>query len=67
ITVLLAFAFAQQILRLLGYPASYARIFQFDVIGVSLQLLMMSMLNVYQYLDLRGRGVLLSGMFLVGN
>ena len=67
ITVLLSLAFAQQILRLLGYPASYARIFQFDVIGVSLQLLLMSMLNVYQYLDLRGRGVLLSGMFLAGN
>ena len=67
VTVLLSFAFAHQLLRLLGYPQSYARIFQFDVIGVSVQLLMMSMLNVYQYLDLRGRGVLLSGVFLIGN
>ena len=67
VTVLLSFAFVHQLLHLLGYPQSYARIFQFDVIGVSLQLLMMSMLNVYQYLDLRGRGVLLSGVFLIGN
>lgn len=67
VTVLLAFAFTHQLLHLLGYPESYARIFQFDVVGVSLQLLLMSLLNVYFYLDLRGRGVLLALMFLIGN
>lgn len=66
-TVLLIFTFTHQLLHLLGYPQSYARIFQFDVIGVSLQLLLMSLLNVYFYLDLRARGVLLTLMFLFGN
>ncbi|MEY2342357.1 exopolysaccharide Pel transporter PelG [Acidithiobacillus sp. IBUN Pt1247-S3] len=67
VTVLLAFAFTPQLLHVLGYSESYARIFQFDVIGVSLQLLLMSLLNVYFYLDLRARAVLLSVLFLVGN
>jgi uncharacterized membrane protein len=67
ITVLLAFAFTKPLLALLGYSESYARIFQFDVVGVSLQLLLMSLLNVYFYLDLRGRSVLLTGIFLLGN
>ncbi|AEK56700.1 hypothetical protein A5904_00220 [Acidithiobacillus caldus] len=67
VTVLLAFAFTQPLLALLGYSSSYARIFQFDVIGVSLQLLLMSLLNVYFYLDLRGRSVLLTLTFLLGN
>ncbi len=67
ITVLLAFAFTKPLLHLLGYSDSYSRIFQFDVIGVSLQLLLMSLLNVYFYLDLRARSVLLSLIFLIGN
>ncbi|MBU2788200.1 exopolysaccharide Pel transporter PelG [Acidithiobacillus sp. VAN18-1] len=67
VTVLLAFAFTPQLLHLLGYSASYGRIFQFDVVGVSLQLLLMSLLNVYFYLDLRGRSVLLSVVFFLGN
>ena len=67
VTVLLAFAFTPQLLHGLGYSASYGRIFQFDVIGVSLQLLLMGLLNVYFYLDLRARTVLLSVLFLIGN
>ena len=67
VTVLLAFAFTSKLLHVLGYSESYARIFQFDVIGVSLQLLLMSLLNVYFYLDLRARAVLLSMLFVLGN
>lgn len=67
ITVIFAIAFTPQILSLLGYPVSYSRIFQFDVIGVSLQLLFMSILNVYFYMDLRGRSVLMTLSFFLGN
>ncbi|MDD5470795.1 MAG: exopolysaccharide Pel transporter PelG [Sideroxydans sp.] len=67
ITVIFAIAFTPKILTLLGYPLSYARIFQFDVVGVSLQLLFMSILNVYFYMDLRRRSVLLTCFFLFGN
>lgn len=67
ITVIFAIAFTPQILTLLGYPVSYSRIFQFDTIGVSLQLLFMGILNVYFYMDLRRRSVLLTLSFLSGN
>ncbi|PKY12281.1 hypothetical protein B1757_00185 [Acidithiobacillus marinus] len=67
LTVIFAIAFTPQILDLLGYPLSYARIFQFDVVGVSLQLLFMSILNVYFYMDLRRRSIFLTFIFLSGN
>ncbi|MDD3760330.1 MAG: exopolysaccharide Pel transporter PelG [Acidithiobacillus sp.] len=67
VTVLLAFAFTPQLLQVLGYSQNYARIFEFDVVGVSLQLLLMSLLNVYFYLDLRFRVVILSVLFFIGN
>ena len=67
VTVLLAFAFTPQLLHVLGYSQNYARIFEFDVVGVSLQLLLMSLLNVYFYLDLRFRAVALSVLFFIGN
>ncbi|MBU2755314.1 exopolysaccharide Pel transporter PelG [Acidithiobacillus sp. CV18-2] len=66
-TVLLAFAFTPQLLHVLGYSQNYARIFEFDVVGVSLQLLLMSLLNVYFYLDLRVRAMVLSVLFFIGN
>ena len=67
LTVIFAIAFTPQILHILGYPISYARIFQFDVIGVSLQLLFMSILNVYFYMDLRRRSIFLTFIFFSGN
>ncbi|MCL5799434.1 MAG: exopolysaccharide Pel transporter PelG [Gammaproteobacteria bacterium] len=67
ITVVLALVFARSLLAHLGYSGNYVRLFRFDVIGTSLQLLLMSLLNVYFYLDLRGRTVLLTLLFLIGN
>lgn len=67
LTVIFAIVFTPQILHILGYPISYARIFQFDVIGVSLQLLFMSILNVYFYMDLRRRSIFLTFIFFSGN
>ncbi len=66
-TAILALVFASPILQLLGYSHDYVRIFRFDIVGVSLQLLLMSILNVYFYLDLRTKGLLLSAIFLFGN
>ena len=67
ITVVLALVFARPLLAWLGYSESYVQLFRFDAIGTSLQLLLMSLLNVYFYLDLRGRTVLLTLLFLIGN
>ena len=65
--VLLCVPFAPRLLSALGYGAGYTRIFDFDVVGVSLQLLFMSILNVYFYLDRRDRSLLLVTAFLAGN
>ncbi len=66
-TAILAIVFASPIFHLLGYSQEYVRIFRFDVVGVSLQLLLMSVLNVYFYLDLRAKALLLCSIFLAGN
>lgn len=67
IIILLSIAFAARIMAIFGYSQSYVRIFEFDIIGVSLQLLLMSILNVYFYLDRRGRIFSLVSIFLIGN
>jgi uncharacterized membrane protein len=67
ITILLAFSYTKPLLASLGYSESYARIFQFDVVGASLQLLLMSLLNICFYLDLRSRSVTLVLIFLILN
>ncbi|MEY2335504.1 exopolysaccharide Pel transporter PelG [Acidithiobacillus ferrianus] len=67
VVVLLGIAFSAQILTTLGYSQDYVRIFEFDIIGTSLQLLLMSILNVYFYLDRRGRIFFLVSAFLIGN
>ncbi len=65
--VLVSVAFGRQLLWLLGYKMGYTHIFDFDVVGVSLQLLFMSILNVYFYLDRQLRSLLLVSIFLAGN
>lgn len=67
VVIFITMTYSSQILSFLGYSKDYTRIFDFDIIGVSLQLLLMSILNVYFYLDRRGRVFFLVTIFLIGN
>jgi len=67
ITVMLFFLWAEDILSLLGISLNYLPLLYVDVIGVSVQMVLMSLLNVFFYLDRRETVLLLTGTFFASN
>ncbi len=67
ITVVLLFLFAPKLLEWLGISHFYLPLFYIDLIGVSFQMLLMALLNVFFYLDKRAIVLELSALFVVLN
>jgi uncharacterized membrane protein len=67
ITVVLLLLWGKDILELIGISTLYVRLFYIDVVGVSVQVLLLSIMNVLFYLDGRKIALFLSGLFLILN
>ncbi len=67
ITVVLLFLWAPALLDWLGISRHYLPLFYVDLIGVSIQVLFMALLNVFFYLDKRDLVAQLTGLFLLLN
>jgi len=67
LTVVLLFLFAPRLLEWLGISSYYLPLFYIDVIGVSIQVVFMALLNVFFYLDKRAIVLQLCVLFAVLN
>lgn len=67
VTVVLLFLFAPSLLDWLGMSHYYLPLFYVDLIGVSFQMLLMALLNVFFYLDKRAIVLELCALFVVLN
>ncbi|MGN1280636.1 MAG: exopolysaccharide Pel transporter PelG [Succinivibrio sp.] len=67
ITLALLLVFAEDILRFLKIDMIYINLFYVDLVGVSLQVLVMSILNVMYYLDKRYSALILTALMVVTN
>ncbi|KAA0911096.1 exopolysaccharide Pel transporter PelG [Pusillimonas sp. ANT_WB101] len=67
IVVLLIFAFGGKLLGLLGISVLYLPLLHIDVIGVSLQILFLGILNIFFYIDRRNSVLSLTALFVVLN
>ncbi len=66
-TVVLLLLWGQDILRVIGISPLYVRLFYIDVVGVSVQVLLLSIMNVLFYLDGRRIALFLTLLFLLSN
>lgn len=67
VTILLTFLWAPEILAMLGISDFYLPLLYVDVIGVSVQIVLMATLNVFFYLDRRENVLFITCLFLVTN
>lgn len=67
ITIVLLFLFAPKVLEWLGISQYYLPLFYIDLIGVSIQVVFMALLNVFFYLDKRAIVLELTALFVVLN
>ena len=67
IASLLLFVVGGWLLRLLGISELYLPLLYVDVIGASLQVVLLGVLNIYFYLDRRREVLMLTGTFVVLN
>jgi uncharacterized membrane protein len=67
ITCLLLLLFAKDLLRLLSIDLSYLHLLYVDLVGVSLQVLVLAILNVMYYLDKRHEALWLTIFMAVSN
>lgn len=67
IAALLLFVIGKWVLGLLGISELYMPLLYVDVIGASLQVVLLGVLNIYFYLDRRREVMLLTGTFVVLN
>jgi len=67
VTIILFFLWAPQILELLGISDVYLPLLYVDVIGVSVQIVLMATLNVFFYLDRRETVLYVTVFFFVTN
>ena len=67
ITVVLLLLWGREILELVGISPLYVRLFYIDVVAVSMQVLLLSILNVFFYLDCRRMALSLCTLFMVSN
>lgn len=67
LTVVLLYLFAPRLLEWLGVSSYYLPLFYVDLIGVSIQVVFMALLNVFFYLDKRAIALQLCLLFVVLN
>lgn len=67
VTVVLIFLWAPTILDWLGISRYYLPLFYIDLVGVSVQVVLMAVLNVYFYLNRRGIVLMLNLLFFIAN
>lgn len=67
ITVVLLILWAPSLLKWLGISAYYLPLFYVDLVGVSIQVLFMALLNVFFYLDKRAIALQLTLLFMLLN
>ncbi|MGE0624003.1 MAG: exopolysaccharide Pel transporter PelG [Pseudomonadales bacterium] len=67
VTILLFFLWAEEILELLSISTNYLPLLYVDVVGVSVQMVLMSLLNVLFYLDRRGTVLIVTATFFAAN
>ncbi len=67
ITLALLLVFAKDILSAIGFDLIYLHLFYVDLVGVSLQVLVMSIINVMYYLDKRYGALVLTALMVVTN
>jgi uncharacterized membrane protein len=67
VTVVLLYLFAPSLLNGLGISSYYLPLFYIDLIGVSLQVVYMALLNVFFYLDKRAIVLQMCALFLLSN
>ncbi|OEO24806.1 histidine kinase, partial [Pseudomonas sp. J237] len=67
VTITLLFLLAPQLLEWLGMSSHYLPLFYVDVVGVSIQVVFMALLNVFFYLDKRAIVLELCILFVVMN
>ena len=67
LTAVLLFLFAPQLLAWLGISSYYLPLFYIDLVGVSIQVVFMALLNVFFYLDKRAIVLKLCVMFVLLN
>jgi polysaccharide biosynthesis protein PelG len=67
LTAVLLFMFAQHLLQWLGISSYYLPLFYIDLVGVSIQVVFMALLNVFFYLDKRAIVLKLCVMFVLLN
>lgn len=67
LTVVLLYLFAPQLLEWLGISSYYLSLFYVDLVGVSIQVVFMALLNVFFYLDKRVIVLKLCVMFVLLN
>jgi len=67
LTVVLCLLWGRDLLHAIGISPLYIHLFYIDVVAVSVQVLLMAILNVMFYLDARREVLMLSAVFLVTN
>jgi uncharacterized membrane protein len=67
ITVVLLFLVTEQLLDAIGISRLYSHLFRVDLVGIGVQVLLLAVLNVAFYLDLRRSAMMLTGLFLLIN
>lgn len=67
VVILLIFAFGDHLLRMIGISTLYLPLLHIDVIATSLQVLFLSILNIFFYLDQRKTVLVLTALFVVLN
>ena len=67
VTILVFFLWADEVLTLLGISLNYLPLLYVDVVGVSVQMVLMALLNVLFYLDRRGTVLIITATFFLAN
>ena len=67
LTVILLFLWTEELLEWLGMSPYYQTLLEVDMIAVGIQVVMMSVMNVFFYLDKRADALILACLFLVTN
>lgn len=67
ITVVVLLLWGQNLLELIGIDPNYATLLYIDVVGVGVQVVLLSILNVMFYLDKRHSALVLTGLFMACN
>ena len=67
LTVVILLLFGDKLLSLIGISPMYIRLFYVDVVGVSLQVIFLAILNIIFYMDYRKEAVFLTGLLFLSN